>query len=138
MISQRRLGIAAAALCAAAAVVPAGTPAHAAPAADTRPLGTLLLSVRLTEQPEQGVRTVILRCGADGGTHRFATKACDDLRSVDGNLESMIYDDGPCTLEYMPVTATAVGRWRGRPVSYQETFPNRCDMLRATGDVFRF
>lgn len=139
MNPQYRIGILAAVLCAAAATGFVAAPAQAAPATDHRTT-TLLLSVRLTEHPQQAPQAAVLRCGSngDGGTHVLAAQACDDLRAVDGNLQEMVYQDGPCTLEYMPVTATAVGLWEGRRVLYQDTFSNRCDMLRATGDVFRF
>ncbi|MEU4623541.1 SSI family serine proteinase inhibitor [Actinoplanes sp. NPDC023801] len=137
MTLQYRIGILAASLCAAVATVPLAAPAQAAPATDHRAT-TLLLSVQLTEHPQQAPRTAVLRCGSDGGTHVRTAQACEDLRAVNGDLQEMVYQDGPCTLEYLPLTATAVGLWEGRPVLYRNTFSNRCDMLRATGNVFRF
>ena len=122
MIPQYRIALIAAALCATAGAVSVAAPAHAAPSADTRTSTILLLSVGSANQPEQRLRTAVLRCGGDGGTHASAVQACDDLRAVDGDLYAMAHEDGPCTLEYMPVTATAVGLWQGRPVSYRATF----------------
>ncbi|MCM0679096.1 subtilase-type protease inhibitor, partial [Micromonospora phytophila] len=67
-----------------------------------------------------------------------AATACRDVASVNGDLAALEVDPGLCTLEYAPVTARAWGLWQDRPVSYTETFGNRCEMLRETGSLFAF
>lgn len=78
-----------------------------------------------------------LRCGPDGGSHPSASRACDQLGRVGGDISQL--NEQPqtlCTLEYDPVTATAHGTWEGEVVNFHETFPNRCAMYSYTGSVF--
>ncbi|WP_282759548.1 SSI family serine proteinase inhibitor [Actinoplanes sandaracinus] len=137
MLRNRRARILALSLCATAAALPLGSPAAAESA---RPLAssTVLLSVIPAEPAGGPIQQALLRCDADGGTHRAATAACDDLRSVGGDIRALATEDGICTREYRPVTAVAMGVWRGEPLSYRATFSNRCLLLLATGDVFNF
>lgn len=137
MLSIRRAGILAITLCATAAVLAPATPAAARPTAAPAP-SAIALSVRPAETAAGPVRHAVLTCDPDGGTHPSAATACDDLRSVGGDLSALTAQDGICTREYRPVTAVATGVWQGRPLSYRATFANRCILLLATGDVFNF
>ncbi|MGN9810115.1 SSI family serine proteinase inhibitor [Micromonospora sp. BQ11] len=107
--------------------------AHAASTAAT----TVLV---LTVEPhvDGATRIATLRCEPAGGRHPDAATACRNVAAVDGDLTALEVDQGPCTLEYAPVTVRALGWWRDRPVSYVETFGNRCHLLRETGTLFAF
>ncbi|MEV8504657.1 SSI family serine proteinase inhibitor [Actinoplanes sp. NPDC051475] len=123
------------ALCAAGAGI-LGLAAPAA-AATAPPASTLALMVQgpAGHQP----RVTLLSCRPPAGDHPRSADACATVASVDGDLAALdVEPDGFCTREYMPVTATAVGFWEGRPVRYSETFPNHCEMLRETGALFDF
>lgn len=137
MISPRRFSISVALLCAAAGTVLGAAPAQAQPAA-ARPAGAIALSVTPAAPGTVTPRSALLTCDADGGSHTAAAVACDELRAVAGDVRSMTPTDGICTREYAPVTATAIGFWQGRPVSYRATFGNECELLLATGNVFAF
>jgi Subtilisin inhibitor-like len=39
---------------------------------------------------------------------------------------------------YQPVTAKATGTWRGQPIDFSQTYPNRCTLESETGSVFKF
>lgn len=78
-----------------------------------------------------------LRCEPIGGSHRRAGAACAALRKVNGDFAALSVSDGACTLEYTPVTVTAQGTWKGRPVRYQRTYGNGCALRTGTGPVFR-
>ncbi|MEW2385966.1 SSI family serine proteinase inhibitor [Micromonospora sp. NPDC047707] len=133
-LAQRIAALSAAAVLGTTALTVAATPAHAAPTGQTT--SVLLLSVvpHTTGAP----RAAALRCEPTGGTHPYATSACQDVAAVDGDLAALSVNTGLCTLEYAPVTVRAVGFWRNRPVSYAETFGNRCELLRETGSLFAF
>lgn len=47
-------------------------------------------------------------------------------------------ESGICTKQYAPVTVSASGTYRGRPVGWHKTYDNACTMTYSTGDVFRF
>ncbi|MGV9808340.1 SSI family serine proteinase inhibitor, partial [Micromonospora chersina] len=57
---------------------------------------------------------------------------------VDGHLDALDVRPGPCTREYAPVTARAVGFWQDRPIAYTRTFDNRCELRRGTDALFDF
>ncbi|NJP34043.1 SSI family serine proteinase inhibitor [Micromonospora thermarum] len=138
-LAQRVAALSAAAVLGTAALTVAATPAHAAPAQPAlaeQATSVLLLSVvpHTTGAP----RAAALRCEPVGGTHPYAASACQDLAAADGDLASLSGNPGFCTLEYAPVTVRAVGFWQDRPVSYTETFGNRCELLRETGSLFAF
>ncbi len=118
-----------------AALAVTATPAHAAPVA---PAATSVLLLSVVPHDTGAPRAAALRCEPAGGTHPRAASACQDLTTVDGNVAALSVDPGFCTLEYAPVTVHAVGLWRDRPVSYTETFGNRCALLRETGALFAF
>ena len=83
---------------------------------------------------------VSLECDPTGGSHPNAKAACQDLLAADGELDQIGGDDQltACTMEYRPVTASANGQWNGKPVTWNEEFPNNCTLTTATGTVFDF
>ncbi|MEH0845400.1 SSI family serine proteinase inhibitor [Micromonospora sp. CPCC 205711] len=83
-------------------------------------------------------RSALLICGPTGGTHPDAATACRTVARVDGDLDALGTDQGPCLLEYAPVTVHAWGFWQDRPVAWSKTYDNRCRMLRGTGALFAF
>ncbi|MGP4016717.1 SSI family serine proteinase inhibitor [Saccharopolyspora sp. 5N708] len=81
--------------------------------------------------------TTVLQCHPVGGTHKHAAQACTLLDEANGNLN--LVDADPtraCTMEYNPIKATAVGRWHGLEVRFEQEFPNRCVLTAKTGVVF--
>ncbi|SDI25101.1 Subtilisin inhibitor-like [Sinosporangium album] len=104
---------------------------------------SLVLSVTVGTAAPNGPRptpkVVTLRCDRDSGSHPTPRAACDLLRKVNGNAANLNVDPGGiCTREYIPHTARLLGKWRGRPVSFEKTFGNRCEMIKTTGAVFTF
>ena len=92
-----------------------------------------------TADPASLQRTAILTCDPDGGTHPQPVKACDALRSVNGYIAKLPGNpDIFCPLIFDPRTATAKGTWRGRPVRFQHTYGNDCELHRASTPVFDF
>lgn len=78
-----------------------------------------------------------LKCHPAGGTHQHAAKACEELEKVNGDVAAMQANlSKVCTMEYQPVTAKVEGKWRGKDVSYTQTFSNSCTMQVKTGVVF--
>ena len=135
---RRSVMLVAALLPATAGFLPAAAPAQAQ--ADTPSRSVLELTVTDGEQPDPSTaHSVVLTCEPPGGSHPDAATACKQLDEVDGHFESLnVHPTQVCTLVYLPVTATAGGTWRGRPVTFQHTYPNRCDMLRRADAVFDF
>jgi len=89
--------------------------------------------------PEGPVKVVTLECDPAGGTHPNSKAACADLATADGDLDQVVDDQlVACTLEYRPVTASAHGHWEGRPVTWNQEYPNDCTLTTDTGTVFRF
>ncbi|WP_267897178.1 SSI family serine proteinase inhibitor [Streptomyces albireticuli] len=72
------------------------------------------------------------------GSHPFAENACRLLEKAEGSFVDLIGEKRDCTKEYIPVTVTADGVWQGRRVKYEESFGNRCVLLRERGLVFDF
>lgn len=143
MKSVRRSGVIFALACALTGSALAATPAQAQPTTGARPTAelpgsALVLSVVPHQQSADQIRVALLRCDVDGGSHSAAAAACDDLEAASGDIDTLAVGDEICTFEYAPVTATAVGVWHDRLVSYHATFPNRCVLLKSTGDVFNF
>jgi hypothetical protein len=83
-------------------------------------------------------RSVVLKCDPPRGSHPKKTKACQELEARGGRLAAQDPGDVLCTMEYDPVTVTAVGSWRGQAVQFKETYVNNCLMLVHTGVVFQF
>ncbi|MEV4872074.1 SSI family serine proteinase inhibitor [Streptomyces syringium] len=85
------------------------------------------------------VRAATLTCMPRvAGSHPFAEEACELLEDAEGSITDLIGHRRLCTKEYMPVTVTADGVWQGQRVTYEETFANRCTLLRERGTVFDF
>lgn len=82
--------------------------------------------------------TVTLNCQPPGGTHPQRARACRELTAADGDFDRLPADSGLCPLIWAPVTATATGHWRERPVLHTHTYPNRCVAARDSGHVFEF
>ncbi|MBW1600004.1 subtilase-type protease inhibitor [Streptomyces sp. JJ38] len=129
------------ALITAAALVPFGGTAHAAPASLYAP-SALALTVAsgdtaATATPE---RAVTLSCTpSTTGTHPDPAAACADLARVDGDFGSLAADpERFCPLYYDPVVVTAVGVWNGQRVSYERTYGNACQLGAEAHSVFAF
>ncbi|MFI2380004.1 SSI family serine proteinase inhibitor [Streptomyces sp. NPDC018964] len=82
---------------------------------------------------EQG--GTVLRCDPPGG-HRYADAACAELAAADGHIADIPAKQVNCPPDYVPVTAHAEGKWRGRAVEYTGTFSNTCVLTARTGSVF--
>lgn len=106
--------------------------ASAAPAQAAGPVGSYMLTVVHEAGPKIGRS---LHCDPDGGTLIGASRACDQLRLVDGKVERIPARTGVCTLEYAPVRVIARGSWRDRPRNFERTYPNRCVAVRETGGI---
>lgn len=76
-----------------------------------------------------------LTCDPDGGSHPDPGAACEQLSKVDGRIEDIPEDPGPCTREFVPVILSAEGSWRGEARRFEREFGNRCVGIRGTGGV---
>ena len=65
-------------------------------------------------------------------------QACDVLHRVDGDFTRIQARHQACNLIYAPVDVAVAGSWRGRPVAFKTTYPNRCAANRDSDDVFAF
>ncbi|WNM38617.1 SSI family serine proteinase inhibitor [Micromonospora halotolerans] len=117
------------------AATAAPTAAGAAPRPGPETPSALLLTV---DAGGGDVRATVLTCGPEGGLHPDPATACRLVARVDGHLDALEVQPGPCTREYAPVTARAVGFWQDRPVAYTRTFDNRCHLHRGTDVLFDF
>jgi hypothetical protein len=125
---------------AAALLAPAAPAALAAPGAGTAAPSVLVMTVTAGTPSAPGAsRSAVLECGAvPGGDHPAAAAGCAALEA-DG-----LDFTAPPTLQVMcpdlvrPVTVTVTGVWRGGLVDYQRTYPNECQLHRATGVLFDF
>lgn len=81
------------------------------------------------------IASASLSCPPDGGSHPNPAAACEQLSKVDGRIEGIPEDSGPCTLEFNPVILAASGTWNGEPRYYKQEFSNRCVAVRTTGGV---
>ncbi|GHE93269.1 protease [Amycolatopsis deserti] len=114
---------------AAASVLALAAPPAQAPAA----------SLMLSLQDAAGrVVTVSLDCHPAGGSHPGKVKACTTLTTVDGDIDRIPGEATVCPMIYSPVTATARGHWRGKPVVYTHTFGNKCAAAAESAGVFEF
>ncbi|WP_043614732.1 SSI family serine proteinase inhibitor [Nonomuraea candida] len=108
----------------------------AAPFASLPAVAAASAQLTITVTPEAGgAYAVRLFCDPDGGLHPRPELACDAVRSVNGYIEDLNYDPGPCQLILAPVDVTVEGHWYGMPVSYLRQFPNECVMKRTLGPV---
>ncbi|QGV82907.1 protease inhibitor [Streptomyces ficellus] len=119
------------------ALAPA-VPGHA-DARDPAPGPAEGLFLTLSGGDESWIRGVRLRCSPrPAGPHPQAAGACASLDTARGNLDRLRGDQHPCTKRFDPVTARAVGEWRGTSLDWRRTYPNACVLDTATGPVFRF
>jgi hypothetical protein len=84
------------------------------------------------------IGSVTLTCDPAGGTHPKRDKACQVLDGVDGDFSRITGRHQMCTLIYAPVDVSAIGTWRGKPVSFHTSYANRCEADRDSDDVFAF
>ncbi|MFM9371039.1 SSI family serine proteinase inhibitor [Streptomyces sp. Da 82-17] len=85
------------------------------------------------------IRGVRLHCTPEpGGRHPKPVEACAALDAAEGDLDDLAGQPAPCTLEHDPVTASATGTHRGRPVDWHHTYANLCVFKAHTGPVFDF
>ncbi|MCW2917714.1 MAG: putative in inhibitor protein [Actinomycetia bacterium] len=95
--------------------------------------------LRLTILPATGSRTAVtLACEPDGGSHPRPAEACAALRAVDGHLDRLPGQNTVCTMQYDPVSANAIGTWRGRKLVFKKMYGNACELHSALDPVFRF
>ncbi|MEU4659066.1 SSI family serine proteinase inhibitor [Streptomyces sp. NPDC023723] len=114
--------------------------AWAAPAQATEPGGGpsgdwLLLTVTRGDAPSATDGGTLLLCDPPRGPARAAA-ACAELAAARGDIGAIPQRKAICPMIHAPVTAQAHGSWRGRPVRYEETFPNACVMTSRTGTLF--
>src|SRR4051794_9280607 len=124
-----------------AAVAFAASPADAAPswttvAARMSTTSRLWLTVAKGESVRPAQQRVWLTCNPDGGSHPDPAAACAAISAAKGDLSALPPGDMFCTMQYDPVTVTADGWWKGRPVHYRHTFGNGCVLRNETGPVF--
>jgi hypothetical protein len=141
---HRSATLAAAALIALATAAPAHATGRTAPS-ETAPSETapsdppegLILTVSGRENT--WMRGVLLQCPPlPDGPHANAVAACAALHAAGGDLNLLPGDPHPCHKKFDPVTVTAAGTWRDRPVAWRKTYTNACTLDAATGTVFRF
>ncbi|WP_406379627.1 SSI family serine proteinase inhibitor [Streptomyces sp. NBC_01618] len=129
--------LSAASAAAALLTLTAAVPAAAAWSDDPVPDRGLFLAVSGSENT--WIRGLALVCPpAPDAHHPEAAAACAAIDEAAGDPAALPGEPHLCSQEYDPVTATVTGKWDGRPVSWQKTFPNACVMDAATGPVFRF
>lgn len=130
-----------AALLGAAALAFTAFGASAPAAAVPPPYGHIWLSVYAGEDVGGTlIDRVELWCNSDGGSHPDPDGACAAVDRADGDFDHLEGAPGPCTMEWMPVTAVAEGYWHGgvTDVAFQRTYGNRCALHRSTTPVFDF
>lgn len=97
-------------------------------------------ALTLTVQPSVGATsTVVLECGPTGGSHPSPQVACDEIALTNGDFSRLPDQAGTyCTMEHQPVTVSAQGSWRCKPVNWTHTYSNACLLRVDTGSVFAF
>ncbi|UWE14034.1 subtilase-type protease inhibitor [Actinacidiphila bryophytorum] len=87
----------------------------------------------------KGNRSATLSCdGVAHGTHPLPLPACTALSAADGDFDALPGQPAVCREPYAPITVTARGEFRGRPVDWRKKFANPCVLRAATGPVFAF
>ncbi|NKE63238.1 hypothetical protein FXN61_43550 [Lentzea sp. PSKA42] len=95
------------------------------------------LTMTVTPENQSATSAFTLTCNPDGGNHPSADAACAEIEAANGDFSALPGEpDLLCTYIYDPVTVSATGRWMGQDVNYTQTFPNTCELIRATGSVF--
>ena len=98
----------------------------------------LVLTISAGEKARPAQRRATLTCSPAGGTHTQAKAACAALKAAKGNPAAIKNDGSMCMMIYDPVTVTATGKWRSKPVRYTHTYGNPCVLKASTGAVFAF
>ncbi|WP_020660926.1 SSI family serine proteinase inhibitor [Amycolatopsis benzoatilytica] len=94
-------------------------------------------TMQLTMHETSGrVTSASLTCDPTGGTHRHRDAACATLTAVDGDFARITPRRQKCTMIYSPVDVTALGSWRGKPVLFRATYPNKCAADSQSSGVF--
>ncbi|MFC8953662.1 SSI family serine proteinase inhibitor [Streptomyces sp. NPDC057101] len=98
------------------------------------------LTVSRTDGTPRSTGFVFLNCpGKPGKDHPHTAEACADLHAANGNFYRLPgQDTAVCANETGPVTVTADGTYKGRPVHWERTFDNDCERQLATGLVYEF
>ncbi|MCK2241111.1 MULTISPECIES: SSI family serine proteinase inhibitor [unclassified Crossiella] len=129
------LGLAATLLPLAVVTAPTATATTATP----RAASWLVLTSNPGEAPTRDARSRTLTCEPAAGAHPQPAWSCHELKKAGGDFHQVnVGPQEPCYLIYAPITVTARGMWNGRPVTYQETFPNDCVLYQEKGPLFRF
>ncbi|GAA3004196.1 SSI family serine proteinase inhibitor [Streptosporangium longisporum] len=103
----------------------------------SRSAKALVLSVAQGEKPLPAAGHALLLCDRPGSTHPDAVGACEALSEVRGDPSRLKPLSGvACTMQYDPVTVSAMGIWNGRFVRFEQTFGSSCSLRAATGTVF--
>ncbi|WP_371525734.1 SSI family serine proteinase inhibitor [Streptomyces sp. NBC_01283] len=127
----------AAAVAAALVSLVVAAPAHAAH--ETAPERGSGVFLTVTGQDNAWVRGVLLDCVTRRPAHHpHAAEACAAIDAAHGDFDALPAKQGICTKQYAPVTVSATGHHRGKPVSWNKTYGNACEMGYSTGAVFRF
>ncbi|WP_440073002.1 SSI family serine proteinase inhibitor [Streptosporangium sp. OZ121] len=122
-----------------------GGPAHVMPgpvepfpgARPPRSARALVLSLARGDKPVPVAGHALLLCDRPGGNHPDAVRACEALAEVRGDPARLRPRTGvACTLQYDPVTVTAVGIWNNRFIRFERTYGSPCALRAATGTVF--
>ena len=93
----------------------------------------------LSVQAQDDTSAATLGCEPPGGSHSNADAACAALAAAGGDFSKLTGQPGIfCPDIFDPVTAQARGQYRGAPVAFEQTYPNRCDLDRQTAPVFQF
>src|SRR6266516_1874366 len=93
---------------------------HARDAAQSQ----LVLTISAGEKARPAQRRARLTCAPAGGTLKQAKAACALLKAAKGNPAAIKNDGSMCMMIYDPVTVTATGNWRSKPVRYTHTYGN--------------
>ncbi len=104
------------------------------PSYSAGPQGSFTLSITSSASGEL-IASASLTCPPDDSAHPNPAAACEQLSRVDGRIEGIPEDPGPCTLDFTPVIVAASGTWNGEPRHYKQEFSNRCVAVRTTGGV---
>ncbi|MGK4581927.1 SSI family serine proteinase inhibitor [Kitasatospora sp. HPMI-4] len=122
---------------AAAAVVAVTTLSTAAAPAAPVAENTFFQLYVVRDADDTAVEDHFLTCNPNGGSHPDPDGACAALAAADGDINRLA--GAPhlrCPHIEDPVTVTAYGDWNGQQVTWQKSFPDICQLQRATTPVF--
>ncbi|WP_405861807.1 subtilase-type protease inhibitor [Streptomyces sp. NBC_00090] len=97
------------------------------------------LTVSRTDGTTRNTGFVFLNCpGKPGKDHPYTAEACADLHAAGGDFDRLPGRDSAYCSNEGPVTVTADGAYKGRPVHWEHTYENDCERQLATGLVYEF